>query len=95
VDFRLVRGPVPYVVESFDLRESEDGTDLEYGGELATDLWALGQWWGDIVARKWEAAVRSSLDAVKAEAERRALGSTRTCSTAAREVSRGAGESSR
>ena len=93
VDFRLVRGPVPYVVEWFDLREAEHGTDLEYGGELGTDLWALGQWWGDIVARKWEAAVRSSLDAVKAEAERRAVGGTRTCSTAAREVSRGPGES--
>ena len=72
VDFRLVRGPVPYVAEWFDLRETEDGTALEYGGELGADLWALGRWWGDIVARKWEATVRSSLDAVKAEAERRA-----------------------
>ena len=71
VDFRLVRGPVPYVVESFDLRDMEDGTHLEYRGELGTDLWALGRWWGDVVARKWEAAVRNSIDAVKAEAQRR------------------------
>ena len=75
VDFRLVRGPVPYVVEWFDLREMKGGTDLEYGGELGTDLWSLGRCWGDIVARKWEAAVRSSLDSVKVEAERRASAS--------------------
>ena len=65
---------MPYVVESFDLRETEDGTDLEYRGELGSDLWGLGRWWGDVVARKWEAAVRTSLDSVKAEAERLALG---------------------
>jgi hypothetical protein len=74
VHFRLVRGPVPHVVEQFELREDERSTDLEYTGELGTDLWALGRWWGDRVARKWEAAVRSSLDSVKAEAERRAAG---------------------
>jgi hypothetical protein len=72
VHFRLVRGPVPHVVEQFELFENERSTDLEYTGELGTDLWALGRWWGDRVARKWEAAVRSSLDGVKAEAERRA-----------------------
>ena len=72
IGFRLVRGPVPHVVEWFDLHESENGTVLEYGGELGTDLWAFGRWWGDTVAQKWEATVRSSLDAVKAEAERRA-----------------------
>jgi hypothetical protein len=60
------------VVEQFELREEERSTDLEYTGELGTDLWALGRWWGDRVARKWEAAVRSSLEGVKAEAERRA-----------------------
>jgi hypothetical protein len=72
VHFRLVRGPVPHVVEQFALREEERSTELEYSGELGTDLWALGRWWGDRVARKWEAAVRSSLDGVKAEAERQA-----------------------
>jgi hypothetical protein len=36
------------------------------------DLWTLGRWWGDRVARKWEAAVEESLSAVKVEAERRA-----------------------
>ena len=71
VYFRLLRGPVPHVVETFELRETEAGTDLHYAGELGTDLWALGQWWGDIVARRWEATVRESLDAVKVEAERR------------------------
>ncbi len=74
VDFRLVRGPVPHVVERFELGESELGTELRYSGELGTDLWALGRWWGALVAGKWEAAVRSSLDVVKTEAERRAAG---------------------
>jgi hypothetical protein len=72
ISFRLVRGPVPHVSERFLLRETDAGTELEYAGELGTDLWSLGRWWGERVARRWEAAVRSSLDAVKAEAERRA-----------------------
>jgi Polyketide cyclase / dehydrase and lipid transport len=72
VHFRLVRGPVPHVVEQFVLHETEDGTELEYDGELGTDLWALGSAWGAAVARKWEATVRESLEQVKLEAERRA-----------------------
>ncbi len=72
VDFRLVRGPVPHVVESFLLAAVEDSTDLTWEGELGTDLWSLGAWWGALVARRWELAVRASLDAAKVEAERRA-----------------------
>lgn len=72
VHFRLVRGPVPHVVEQFLLHETAEGTELEYRGELGTDLWTLGRWWGAAVARMWEAAVRASLAAVKLEAERRA-----------------------
>lgn len=72
VEFRLVRGPVPHVVEHFVLHPRHGGTTLEYGGELGTDLWALGGWWGEQVAGKWEAAVRSSFAAIAAEAERRA-----------------------
>jgi hypothetical protein len=72
IHFRLVRGPVPHVVERFTLSEVSEGTALEYAGELGTDLWALGRSWGDRVGPRWEAAVRSSLAAVKAEAERRA-----------------------
>ena len=72
VHFRLVRGPVPHVVEQFELRETAAGTDLEYTGELGTDLWMLGGWWGAAVARRWEAAVQATLDAVKLESERRA-----------------------
>jgi hypothetical protein len=72
IHFRLVRGPVPYVVERFRLRETEAGTELEYSGKLGTDLWAPGRWWGALVAQRWEAAVQASLGAVKAEAERRA-----------------------
>ncbi len=72
VDFRLVRGPVPHVVEQFLLEETAAGTELEYRGELGTDLWALGGVWGAAVASTWVATVESSLATVKAEAERRA-----------------------
>jgi len=72
VHFRLVRGPVPHVVERFELRETAGGTELEYVGELGTDLWALGELWGAAVARTWEATVEQSLAGVKVEAERRA-----------------------
>jgi hypothetical protein len=72
VHFRLVRGPVPHVVEQFELRESESGTDLAYSGELGADLWLAGVLWGAAVARTWEATVRDSLENVRIEAERRA-----------------------
>jgi hypothetical protein len=72
IDFRLVRGPVPHVAESFLLEPVEGGTRLTWHGELGTDFWALGSWWGERVARQWERAVRSSLTAITAEAERRA-----------------------
>jgi hypothetical protein len=72
VDFRVVRGPVPHVAESFVLDVDGDGSRLTWAGELGTDFWALGAWWGDRVARAWEQAVRSSLAAIIAEAERRA-----------------------
>lgn len=72
VCFRLVRGPVPHVVEEFVLHETGDGTRFEYRGELGTDLWTVGRWWGNRVAAKWEAVVMDSLAAIKGEAERRA-----------------------
>lgn len=71
IDFRLVRGPVPHVTESFVLSETKAGTRLVYEGQLGTDLWRLGQWWGGAVAARWEEAVAASLASVKAEAERR------------------------
>jgi hypothetical protein len=71
VDFRLVRGPVPHLAESFLLRGEKGGTHLTWEGELGTDFWAIGRWWGQQVARKWEEAVQHSLVAVTAEAERR------------------------
>lgn len=72
VDFRLIRGPVPYVVEQFLLADVEGRTRLVYTGELGTDLWALGAYWGAVVAGPWERTVAASFAAVKAEAERRA-----------------------
>jgi hypothetical protein len=72
VHFRLVRGPVPHVVETFALREAGRETEVEYVGELGTDLWWLGRLWGAAVARTWEATVAASLEDIRAEAERRA-----------------------
>lgn len=72
IDFRLVRGPVPHVVEAFVLTIHASGTRLVYEGELGTDLWAVGRRWGQLVARRWEDAVAASLASVKEEAERRA-----------------------
>jgi hypothetical protein len=34
ISFRLVKGPVPHVVERYELRVSETGTAFEYSGEL-------------------------------------------------------------
>lgn len=73
IDFRLVRGPVPHVTETFELSEHGPGrTRLEYGGELGADGGALGERWGALVARSWEEAVARTLDAVRREAEHRA-----------------------
>ena len=72
VTFRLVRGPVPYVVETYELGETPTGTEFTYVGELGADLWQLGEWWANRVARPWERTVARSLDAIQAEAERRA-----------------------
>jgi hypothetical protein len=71
VDFRLVRGPVPHVAETFRLTEQESRTHLEYEGEMGDDLWALGEWWMSLVARRWEQVVGDSFDTIKAEAEHR------------------------
>lgn len=72
VAFRLLRGPVPHLTETFELRPVDDGTELAYRGELGTDLWRLGSWWGALVARPWERTVTESLSGVRTEAERRA-----------------------
>lgn len=72
IGFRLVRGPVPHVAETFELDETSAGTRLTYTGEIGTDLGALGERWGDLVERSWVAAVRASLETIRDEAERRA-----------------------
>ena len=72
VAFHLLRGPVPHVTETFELHPTDDGTELHYRGELGTDFWFIGAWWGHVVARVWEETVRQSLEGVREEAERRA-----------------------
>jgi hypothetical protein len=71
VRFRLVRGPVPHVEETFELRDVGNATELTYSGVLGTDLWMLGELWGSAVARTWEKTVAASLEEIRAEAERR------------------------
>jgi hypothetical protein len=71
ISFRLVKGPVPHVLEHYELRPSDTGTAFEYHGELGTDLWALGAMWGGIVAPSWEKTVAGSLESIQTEAERR------------------------
>lgn len=71
VDFRLVRGPVPHVRETFLLEERGGGTHLDYSGEMGTDLWDLGERWAAVVAPKWESVVETSFADIKSEAERR------------------------
>lgn len=78
IDFRLVRGPVPYVVEHFLLEERDGATDLEYGGELGTDLWVLGAAWGRLVVPAWERTVHRSLESIRSEAERRSASRNHT-----------------
>lgn len=72
VSFRLLRGPVPHVVEQFHLDEAGDTTNLRYEGELGTDLWHVGGWWGGVVARTWVATVERSLSDVRGRAEQKA-----------------------
>ena len=72
VSFRLLRGPVPLVIETFRLDDDDGATRLEYSGELGTDFWAPGALWGALVARTWVATVAASLEKIQAEAERRA-----------------------
>jgi hypothetical protein len=72
VYFRLLRGPVPHVVERFELAEDGDATLFHYEGELGADLWALGRWWGNLVALRWNDAVRGSVEEITRVAEMRA-----------------------
>jgi hypothetical protein len=72
IAFRLVRGPVPHVVETYELRDADGATEFEYRGELGTDLWGLGELWGARVAAAWERTVAGSLEGIRTEAERRA-----------------------
>jgi hypothetical protein len=72
VRFRLVRGPVPEVNETFELQPEGDGTRFTYTGVIGTDLWGIGAFWGWIVGRQWEQTVRASIASIKEEAERRA-----------------------
>jgi Polyketide cyclase / dehydrase and lipid transport len=72
VHFRLVRGPVAHVVETFELTAADGETDFGYSGEIGADLWALGRWWAEVVGSRWVKAVEASVTGIAEEAERRA-----------------------
>jgi hypothetical protein len=72
ITFRLVRGPVPHVVEIYELRALDGGTSFVYSGELGADFWALGRLVASQAVPLWESAVADTLQAVVREAERRA-----------------------
>jgi hypothetical protein len=72
VSFRLLRGPVPYVTETFQLEPAPGGTAFTYEGEIGADFWALGEWWATTVGARWERTVEESLEGIAREAERRA-----------------------
>ncbi len=72
ISFRLVRGPVPAVTETFALEPTDTGTRLTYTGELSTDLGWIGERWGDVVSRSWVHTVHASLELITVESERRA-----------------------
>jgi hypothetical protein len=77
ISFRLVRGPVPHLTETFELTPVSGSTEFVYTGEMGTDLWMVGAWWGDRVARAWEGAVAASISGIKVEAERRSAAASR------------------
>jgi hypothetical protein len=71
IGFRLVRGPVPEVRETFTFDDVNGGTRIRYDGEMGTDLGRLGLAWGELVARAWVNTVRASLEDIKSASERR------------------------
>lgn len=76
VSFRLLRGPVPFAEETFDIEARGHKTLFTYNGHLGSDLWSVGQWWSDTVARRWEKTVENSISLIKAESERRSATSS-------------------
>jgi hypothetical protein len=81
VTFRHLRGPVPHALETFELTDAGDATELVYRGELGLDFWAVGalaaRWW---VVPTWERVVRESLDATREGAEKLASARARRAS---------------
>ena len=72
VHFRLVRGPVPHVVETFELTSGRRDRARVLGRARHRSLECSGACGATAVARTWEATVAASLESIRAEAERRA-----------------------
>jgi hypothetical protein len=69
IRFRLLRGPVPHVVEELTFAPSGEGTQLRYAGELGTDFWWPGALWGRVVAAYWVRTVAASMEGIVVAAE--------------------------
>ena len=70
ISFRHLRGPVPHAAESFELFDEDEGTRLEYRGEVGLDFWLVGRWaarWWVVPA--WDRIVGDSLHSTKAGVE--------------------------
>jgi hypothetical protein len=78
ITFRHLRGPVPHVVETFELYEDQGGTRLEYRGEIGLDFWTVGQVAARLwVAPTWERVVRESLETTREECQKLAAARAR------------------
>jgi hypothetical protein len=82
ITFYLVRGPIPYAAERFDLSESDGQTEVAYSGQLGADFWWLGRAWLAVVARTWLATVSAGLESAKTSVEQRAARAERRATTA-------------
>ena len=73
ITFRHLRGPVPHAVETFELAEHDEHTELVYRGELGLDFWIVGRLAGrHWVTPTWLAIVERHLAETKTAAEARA-----------------------
>jgi hypothetical protein len=71
--FRLLRGPVPRVAETYQLRPVDGGTGFTYARRVWVRACGRSAAGGAIASpRPWGRAVAGSLESIAAEAERRA-----------------------
>jgi len=70
--FRLLRGPVPHVIETFTFDETRRRDPVQLHRRARHRPLAARPGLGDLVARSWVHVVRDSMAAIKTGSERRA-----------------------